>query len=128
MKESPVQQRIRLDAAYAGTDLWRNNSGALPDRNGRLVRYGLCNDDPALNKRIKSSDLIGVTPLFIMPQHVGQVVGVFTAIECKQEGWRFNPSDERVVAQAAFHAIVTRAGGYAGFATCVEDYRKIIKR
>jgi len=123
MKESPVQQRIRLAAAYRGIELWRNNSGALQDpRTGRLVRFGLANESAALNARIKSSDLIGITPVTIKPDMVGKTLGVFTAIECKESGWHLTPSDERGHAQAAFHSIVRAAGGIAGFVTCEEDF------
>lgn len=126
MRESSVQQRIRLEAAGLGYDLWRNNVGVLLDQTGRPVRYGLANDSPAVNAILKSSDLIGPTPTFIMPHHVGRVLAVFTAVECKPDGWHFAPSDERAVAQLNFHDKVRRAGGYAGFATSVEEYRKII--
>ena len=128
MNESPVQQRIRLYAAQQNIEMYRNNVGVLLDQTGRPVRYGLCNDSAGLNERIKSSDLIGVTPTFVTPQMVGRVLGVFTAIECKKEGWHMTPSDDRAIAQAAFHDIVRRAGGFAGFATCVEDFRKIVGR
>jgi hypothetical protein len=128
MRESSVQQRIRLDAAYGGIELWRNNVGVLLNDRGQPVRFGLGNDSAGLNARIKSSDLIGVTPVFVTPELVGRVLGVFTAIECKEEGWRMTPSDERAIAQAAFHDIVKRAGGFAGFAQSVEDFRKIVRR
>ena len=126
MKETSVQQRIRLCAAQSGNDLWRNNTGALLDQYGRLVRFGLCNDSEKLNKRIKSSDLIGPTPTIITQEMVGRVIGIFTAVETKKSDWFWTPSDERAVAQAAFHDIVRRAGGYAGFARNNEEYRKII--
>lgn len=133
MKESSVQQRIRLAAAYDGIDLWRNNVGVLLDSTGRPVRYGLANDSVKLNQELKSSDLIGPTPLFIMPHHVGMILGVFSAIECKEEGWQFpQPTNhkeyDRAIAQSRFHDKVRGAGGYAGFATCVEDYKRIVRR
>lgn len=128
MKESATQSHIRLDAANLGIDLWRNNSGAFQDATGRWVRYGLCNDSAALNKRIKSSDLIGQTPTLITPEMVGQTIGVFTAIETKPSDWVFMPSDERAVAQAAYHDIVIRGGGYAGFARNIEEFRRIVKK
>lgn len=127
MKESPVQQRIRLAAAQNHIDLWRNNSGAYQDERGNFIRYGLCNDSAQLNERIKSSDLIGVTPIFITAEHIGRIVGVFTAIETKPSDWVFRESDKRAVAQKAFHDIVLKNGGYAGFATCVEDFKRIVK-
>lgn len=129
MRESSVQQRVRLDAAQSGFDLWRNNNGALQDINGRVIRYGLANESKVLNEKIKSSDLIGPTPITAYVEGWGWVkLAVFTAIETKHEGWKFNPMDEREVAQKAFHDIVRAAGGFAGFASSVEDYRKIIHK
>lgn len=128
MKESATASHIRLDAAQQGVDLWRNNVGVLFDDNGRPVRYGLCNDSPSMNKVIKSSDFIGITPVMITPDMVGQVVGVFTAVETKASGWKLRPSDQRGLAQQKFHDIVKLAGGFAGFASTVEHFRKIIRR
>ena len=126
MSESGVASYVRLDAANRSIDLWRNNVGVLLDINGRPVRYGLANDSKAMNKLVKSSDLIGVTPIMITPDMVGQIVGVFTAVETKHEDWKFKPSDSHSVAQKNFHDIVKNAGGYAGFATCVPDFRRIV--
>lgn len=129
MNESSVQQRVRLEAARLGIELWRNNSGAGAIGDGRQIRWGLGNDSAALNEKIKSSDLIGITPRGIWNDCGERItIGVFTAVECKPEGWKFNLSDKRAVAQKAFHDIVIRAGGYAGFATCVEDFRKIVRK
>ena len=126
MNESSVQNHIRLAAAQQGNDLWRNNCGVLKDDTGRPVRYGLANDNPKINKVIKSSDLIGLTRVFITPEMVGQVFGVFTAVEVKEEGWVFNPRDSHQAAQKAYIDLVLSAGGLAGFAQSVEDYRRII--
>lgn len=128
MAETPVQKRVRLEAARLNVDLWRNNSGVLKNDEGIPVRYGLCNDSAKLNERIKSSDLIGITPIMITPDMVGQVVGVFTAVECKKAGWKFSESDKRAVAQSRFHDIVRRAGGFAGFACDLDELRRILRR
>lgn len=127
MRESAVASHIRLDAAQCGVEMWRNNNGAYEDLTGRWIRYGLCNDSALLSEKIKSSDLIGIRPVLITPDMIGQVVGVFTAIETKPSGWRMIPSDKRGIAQKAFHDIVTLAGGFAGFARTVEEFRKIIR-
>ncbi len=128
MKESASASHIRLFAAQNHVELWRNNVGACEDHTGRLIRYGLCNDSPALAKRVKSSDFIGITPVYIAPNSplIGRVVGLFTAVETKASDWKFSPTDERALAQAAFHDIVRRAGGLAGFARDVEEFRKIV--
>lgn len=124
MKESAVASHIRLEAANRGVDLWRNNSGGFYDLAGRFVRYGLGSFTE--KDKCKSSDYIGITPVFIMPHHVGQIIGVFTAVETKPEGWHLVPSDERGLHQQKFIDIVLKAGGYAGFATSVADFRRII--
>lgn len=116
MSESAIQQRVRLEAARRGMQLWRNNVGACVDQNGRHIRYGLANESAAMNDIIKSSDLIGIMPVFITPEMVGTVLGVFTAIECKHEGWKLTPGDKRGQAQAAFHDLVRSVGGKAWFA------------
>jgi hypothetical protein len=126
MKESAVASHIRLAGAQLGVDLWRNNVGVLFDENGRPVRYGLANDSPAMNKTIKSSDLIGITPVIVTPAHVGRLLGVFTAVETKASDWTLRPSDAHALAQAAFHDIVRAAGGFAGFARNVQEFRGLV--
>lgn len=126
MRESAAASHIRLDAAYLGVEMWRNNSGAFEDATGRWVRYGLCNESAQQSKLIKSSDLIGITPIVITADMVGQTIGVFTAIETKPTDWRLLPSDARGLAQKKFHDIVKKAGGFAGFASTVQEFRKII--
>lgn len=128
--EAAVQNDIRLHAAGCNHDLWRNNSGACVDaETGRQIRYGLANDSAKVNESIKSSDLIGVTPVLIMPHMVGRVVGVFTAPEVKHSGWNHNKTlDKRERAQLKFMNIVVRAGGIAGFCTSEADYDAMIRR
>lgn len=132
--EAAVQQDIRLNTPFVapGSFLHRNNVGAgiVTDAYGqqRQIRYGLCNDSAQMNKQFKSSDLIGPVPTLITPQMVGYHLGVFTAIECKPEGWTQRPGDERAAAQARYHDLVRAACGYAGFATSMDDVRRIIGR
>lgn len=114
--EAHAQALVRLDAAQKGVHLWRNNVGVLEDKTGRPVRYGLANDSRQLNAVFKSSDLIGVRPVTIGPEHVGRVLGQFVARECKPAGWRYTGSD-REEAQAAFIHAVLSQGGDAAFAT-----------
>ena len=126
MKESGVTSHIRLDAAQQGCLIWRNNSGGFYDERGRFVRYGLGSFTEKDEKA--SSDYIGITPVFITPDMVGKVVGVFTAVEMKPEGWKFYQSDKRALHQKNFHDIVRQNGGFAGFATCIKEFRRIINR
>lgn len=114
--ESWAQSAIRLEAAQKGVRLWRNNVGALQDETGRWVRYGLANDSAGLNKRLKSSDLIGWRPVAITAEMVGRILAQFVAREVKAPGWNYAGTD-REVAQAAFIHLVQADGGDAAFAT-----------
>ena len=125
MNEKSVTSHIRLDAAQRDITLFRNNSGAFYNDRNQFVRYGLGGFRP--EDQLASSDWIGATPVLITPDMVGQVVGVFTAVETKPSDWKFNRSDKRCLYQKNFIDMVLKAGGFAGFATCVNDFRKIIK-
>lgn len=119
--ESYVQSMVRLAAPVAGYTLWRNNVGALMDKSGRPVRYGLANDSRQLNETIKSGDLIGWQTVVIGPEHVGQRFARFVSIECKEVGWEFGcagPNTEqgkREKAQQRWVQMVVAAGGIACF-------------
>lgn len=129
MDESTVQNLTRHEHCQATHgQIWRNNSGAYKDEFGRMVRYGLANESAAENERIKSSDLIGITPVLITPAMVGYSLGVFTAYEVKPSGWHLTPGDKRGLAQQQFHDIVRAACGFAGFVTDPRDIYGIIGR
>ena len=114
--ESRVQSQVRLAAPYAGIRLFRNNVGVLKNEAGTPVRYGLANDSPALNKRLKSSDLIGWRRLEITPAHVGTLVAQFVSLETKHAAWTYG-GDAREEAQQRWLALVAADGGYAKFIT-----------
>lgn len=131
ISESTLQNlttQEHLTVTHGHGQIWRNNSGAYKDETGRLIRYGLCNDDANLNKRVKSSDLIGITPTLITQDMVGYYLGVFTALEIKRPDWHLTPGDKRGQAQAKFHEIVRAACGYAGFVVDPSDVTRIIQR
>jgi hypothetical protein len=111
--ERRIQSEIQLAASAGGgpARLWRNNTGALKDAQGQLVRYGLC---PG------SSDLIGFRTITITPDMVGQRVAVFTAVEVKDRG---RPTEQ----QQAFINLVQQAGGLAGIARSVPDALAILR-
>lgn len=125
MNEAATQKQIRLATNLTDGLLLRNNSGVWVDGRGIPVRYGLGNDSAKLNKKFKSSDLIGVTPLLIGPRHVGQTWGVFTAIEVKRPGWIYKGTSTEE-AQAFFMETIRKKGGIAAFATSPENYFKAI--
>lgn len=115
-KESDVQDMVRIEAAKKGSILWRNNVGAGKLENGKFVRWGLANDSKVMNETCKSSDLIGIRPVLITPEHVGKTVGQFVAYEVKRPGWVFSNQD-REKAQNRFQQIVIAKGGHAAFVT-----------
>lgn len=114
--EAWVQSIVRLEASRVGVQLFRNNVGVLEDKTGRPVRYGLANDSAALNKVIKSADLIGWRPLRIEGWHVGHTVAQFVSREIKEPGWQYTGAD-REKAQKAWADLVNSQGGDAAFAT-----------
>lgn len=115
MSEAGVQSRIRLEASQKGCRLWRNNVGAYTSPEGSFVRYGLANESPSVNKKIKSADLIGIRPVLIKPQHVGTTIGQFMSREIKAAGWRYT-GNEREQAQLAWAELIMALGGDACFA------------
>jgi len=125
--ESEIEQVLAAVAAGYACILLRNNSGALADKDGRVVRYGLGNVSPAKNKIFKSSDEIGITRVTITQAMVGQTIGVFTAVEMKKEGWKYSGTPEEI-AQQNFIDWVNTSGGKAGFANDVDSLLKIIGR
>lgn len=114
--EAWASSAVRLEASDKGMRLWRNNVGALQDERGVPVRYGLANTSAALNREIKSADLIGIRPILITPMWVGCVIGQFVSREVKAPGWRYTGTD-REKAQARWAQVVTSLGGDASFAT-----------
>lgn len=112
MSEQELQQRIRLELGRGPVRLWRNNVGALRDQRGRLVSYGLC---PG------SSDLIGLRRLRVTPEHLGQELAVFCALEIKSQ--RGRPTAE----QQRFLALVQAMGGLAGVIRSAEEARSLLQ-
>ena len=112
--EAYVQSLVRLEAARKGIKLWRNNVGVLFNERGTPVRYGLGNDSPALNKTLKSGDLIGWRPLLITSAHVGAKIAQFVSRECKRPKW-FYTGTEHEKAQLRWSEAINADGGDAQF-------------
>lgn len=112
--EASVLQGARILASRAGGRLWRNNVGAGVLDNGSHVRWGLANDSAAINRTIKSADLIGILPVLVTPQHVGHVIGQFWSVETKAPGWRYTAT-EREQGQLRWATLIESQGGRASF-------------
>lgn len=114
--EAYVQSLVRLEAPRHGVYLTRNNVGALLDKRGVPLRYGLANESPAQNAKIKSADLIGIDGRPIEPWEVGRPRGRLVSRECKRADWKWS-GNEHEQAQLNWATLVTRYGGDAKFTT-----------
>ncbi len=114
VSETAIQQAVRLEASQKGARLWRNNSGGFYDETGRFIRYGLANDSEKINKELKSSDLIGITPVVVTQEMVGCRIGQFTSYEIKKGDWKYTGTD-RELAQLRWLQLVLSLGGRAAF-------------
>ena len=119
MSETPLIDGILLAASARGWRLFRQNTGMgwvgkiagrkganITLENARPLHAGLC---------VGSSDIIGIAPVVITPDMVGQTVGVFVAIEVKTVGVPVSTD------QAKFTAMIKRLGGKAIIARDVSD-------
>lgn len=116
--EAAVQNLVRVEASQKGARLWRNNVGAGYSEDGQFMRWGLANDSAAVNRVLKSSDLVGIRPRVIQPGDVGSLIGQFLCREVKAGAWRYRGTD-REVAQLAWIKLVQSLGGDAAFCTGV---------
>lgn len=128
VSESATSKECELIAARAGQRIWRNNSGALKNEQGMMVRYGLGNTSAKINAVMKSSDYIGIKTIVITPADVGRKIGMFIAAEMKRPNWHMTPSDKRAQAQATFGAVVEHAGGEFRFITHPEQFKNWITK
>jgi hypothetical protein len=117
--EGAAQAAVRLEAAQKGVRLYRNNVGSLKDERGVPVRYGLANESAAMNKLLKSSDLVGWRRRVIMPWEVpetGLLIGQTVLREMKAPGWTYSGT-EREEAQRRFLLLGAADGCDAQFCT-----------
>lgn len=98
--EHDIQNLIRLALSERGIISWRNHTFALKDKDGRLVRGGLC---------VGSSDIIGIMP-----------DGRFLAIEVKKPGKKPTPE------QLNFIEVIRRHGGIAGVVHSPEELEGLL--
>ena len=121
--ETDIQRRIQVALSWGDARMFRNNVGngwqgtvvnkvgdTVTLRNARRIQFGLA---PG------SSDLIGIQKFVITPAMLGLDIGVFTAIEVKNET-RATPEQHR------FIETIQELGGIAGIAHSVDEARKIV--
>jgi hypothetical protein len=109
--EHEIQQRIRLVCGRGRVRLWRNNTGALVDQQGRFVRFGLCKG---------SSDLIGLRSLEITPELVGRRIAQFVALEIKTGSGTVSPE------QRAFLQLVQQLGSLGGVCRSIAEAQAVL--
>jgi hypothetical protein len=109
--EHEIQQRIRLACGRGPVRLWRNNTGALVDQQGRFVRFGLCKG---------SSDLIGLRSVLVTPEMVGQRIAQFVALEIKAPQGVVSPE------QQAFLRLVQQLGGVAAVCRSIQQAQAVL--
>jgi len=80
---------------------WRNNSGKLPTKSGRLVSFG----------KVGSADILGVSK-------DGRII----ALEVKRPSTRKHTTP----AQDAFLEEITKRGGIAGVVCSIEDVQELL--
>ena len=110
--EHEIQQRIRLACGRGPVRLWRNNTGALVDQQGRFVRFGLCKG---------SSDLIGLRSVVVTPEMVGQRIAQFVALEIKTAGGVVSSE------QRAFLQLVQQLGGLGAVCRSIEQAQAVLE-
>lgn len=121
--EAYAQSQVVLEAPKYGCMLTRNNKGALRDKEGRLVRFGLFNETKERGERIRSWDLVGFRKRLITPQMVGTIIGQFVGREIKEPGWVFS-GDEHETAQLKCTELALSYGCDVGFATGPGSFRE----
>lgn len=111
MLETDILRRIQALLGRGAVRLFRNNCGALFDRTGAMVRYGLGTG---------TSDLIGYKSITVTPEMVGKKIAIFVAVEVKSERGRVRPEQEQ------FIHVVRQAGGIAGIARSETDAANLL--
>lgn len=114
--ESWAASVMRLEAPRFGVWLTRNNVGALLDKRGVPVRFGLANESKEQNKVLKSGDYIGFRSVQVTPAMVGTTIGQFVSREVKRPGWSYS-GDAHEQAQMNWALLVNKYGGDAKFCT-----------
>ncbi len=125
--EADLMRSCQLRATELGARLWRNNSAQGWVGRVRSIAAGgtsviLDNARPLhAGLSVGSSDLIGLLPVLITPDHVGQTFGRFLSPEIKSRTGRLTE------AQRAWLGTVTRLGGLAGVVRSIDDLEELLR-
>lgn len=122
-KETKIQRLQMMALSEDGRLVFRNETagawvGKIIHKSGdqvtlsgaRMIKFGLCEG---------SSDIIGITPIVITQEMVGETVGIFSAWETKTKTGK--PSKE----QKTFIENVKKFGGFAGIARTIKEALEI---
>lgn len=123
LSECDIINLVRLDASQKGIRLWRNNVGAGYMNDGRFIRWGLANESEKMNNAIKSSDLIGIKPILITEEFIGQIIGQFVSREIKNENWKYCATKHEK-SQKKWIELINNFGGDAAFTTGIGSFNK----
>lgn len=134
--EGRVQSEVRLEAVSEDVYLFRNNVGAgsvldekklcvdCARQKRSFTRWGLGNDSPQINKRLKSADLIGIRKRLITSQDVGRHIGQFISREVKKSEWEFSGTEDEQ-AQVRWATLINAQGGDAQIVTSVGSLKTL---
>lgn len=130
--EAKATIEVRESASLLKSRVFRNNSGGCEDETGRMIRFGLGNDGTKASYGLKFGDYIGITPLVITADMIGQTVGVFTNLEIKPDGHMqktlsaASKQGTREYYQWKTCEMVKNLGGLAGFVTNKKDVEHVL--
>jgi len=110
--------RINVGTGVTGKKEWITKEKKVSVYPGDVVVRGARTFDTGAP--VGFSDLIGVTPVTVTEQMIGQVLGVFVAIENKTDTGIVSPEQEKFIKN------IRSVGGRAGVARCAEDALKIV--
>ena len=125
MKESNIQQLIRLEASNHGTTLFRINVGTGVTGNGQIRHK----DGSVTVKNARPfstgvprgySDLSGVKTVTVTSDMVGKKIGVAVFAEVKTDTGRIRDEQEK------FLSVMKGKGAIAGIVRSVDDFVKLV--
>ncbi len=124
MKETDIMKSQMLALSNEGLRVFRNNVGeawagkaiqsgtVIVMQKPYRIKYGLCDG---------SGDIIGIMPLTITPDMVGNKIGVFVSVETKTKKGRLQDNQKK------FREMVNSLGGIGLVCRSVDDCIKGIK-